>query len=373
MRVLMIVLLVAGCRSEPPPPPTANRAAAEWQLEALADIAPGGDSAFTRLVSLTADRDGNIYAADRGTGQVRVFDSLGAPVSVIGRRGRGPGEFREIYALAWAGDTLAVLDPGNQRVELLGRDGAWRGSRPGARVTGEGVRLYQRGPHAFYVPGFRPVGQGIQRLLLLSGPGETHDTIVVPAFPASASKAGGMRCSVAGGGIGWFGSPWDSEVLMAISPRDEVVMAQSADYRLEYFNRAGATQRIVMFGVVPVPIAEAEWDSVLARNSASREKVGARDCEPETLPRPAARPALRAIEFDDEGRLWVEAAMADGFNFHIYDSTSTQIANFRAPERDPAVPFVVRDGRLYLVVTGVSGHQAIRAYRLPAAARMAPD
>ena len=84
------VVLLAGCRGDQPPAPV-SRGAAEWRLEALADISPADDSAFTRLVSIAADRDGNIYAADRGTSQIRVFDSLGAPVSVIGRPGRGPG------------------------------------------------------------------------------------------------------------------------------------------------------------------------------------------------------------------------------------------------------------------------------------------
>ena len=128
-----------------------------------------------------------------------------------------------------------------------------------------------------------------------------------------------------------------------------------------------------MFGVVPVPITDAEWDSVAAANRATRERVRARNCEPDALPRPAARPALRAMEFDDEGRLWVEAAVANGFRFHVYDSASTQIANLPAPERDPDVPFVVRAGRLYLGVTGEAGEQGIRSYRIGAWPMLRPS
>jgi hypothetical protein len=78
---------------------------AEWRLEPVAEIAPAGESAFMRVVSLAVDGDGSIFAADRGAFQVRVFDSLGAPLRAIGRKGSGPGEFRDIYSLAWAGGT----------------------------------------------------------------------------------------------------------------------------------------------------------------------------------------------------------------------------------------------------------------------------
>ena len=55
--------------------------------------------------------DGSIVAADRATGEVRVYDETGGHLRSMGRMGEGPGEFDDPYQL-WvtAGDTLWVGD-----------------------------------------------------------------------------------------------------------------------------------------------------------------------------------------------------------------------------------------------------------------------
>lgn len=73
------------------------------------------DSALTAVPwGVAADpAAGRIYALDWTGERVAVFDREGAFVEWIGRRGDGPGEFRNPSALAVAGDgTLHVLDGG---------------------------------------------------------------------------------------------------------------------------------------------------------------------------------------------------------------------------------------------------------------------
>jgi len=66
--------------------------------------------------------------------EIRVFDSSGAFQRVVGRFGRGPGEFLHIWDLdATAGGTLSVLDIGNQRLTLFGPNFEEMGS---ARLIG---------------------------------------------------------------------------------------------------------------------------------------------------------------------------------------------------------------------------------------------
>ena len=50
-------------------------------------------------------------AADRATGEVRIYDETGGHLRLMGRKGEGPGEFDDLFQL-WvtAGDTLWVAD-----------------------------------------------------------------------------------------------------------------------------------------------------------------------------------------------------------------------------------------------------------------------
>lgn len=358
---LLFSILVVACRAGSPRASGTTTVPA-WGIEQVADIAPTDDP-LLRVVSLAADGDGNIYVADAGASAVRVFDSLGVPVRTVGRKGRGPGEFGELYSLAWAGDTLAALDPQNSRIELVSRSGEWVASWPAARRTGQGVRLYQSGSASFFMQGYRPAVKGTQRLFLRAGPATPADTIVPPPDPPKAPSATGVRCE-AKERVDRFGTPWDSRVIDAVSPDGGLVRVRSDDYRIIFFDRTGTPQRVTMYGAVPVPVADAEWDSVLTEYEAWRAKVKPVGCEPASLPRPPARPALRAIEFDDRGRMWTEAAVPGGFNFHVFDSAGGMLANMPAPARDPSVPFVVRRDRIYLVGLTEGGEQAVRAYRL---------
>ena len=42
--------------------------------------------------------------------RLRLYDSTGTLVSMIGKRGEGPGEFQHLGSVYWTADTLGVLD-----------------------------------------------------------------------------------------------------------------------------------------------------------------------------------------------------------------------------------------------------------------------
>ncbi|MGB5081664.1 MAG: 6-bladed beta-propeller [Burkholderiales bacterium] len=93
----------------------------------------GGPQWFDRLASVSADPRGDrIYAVDVGGVQsqqhrVRVFDAAsGEHLFDIGRRGKEPGEFNFPRDLAVGrGGELYVVDSGNFRVQVFGRDGKY--------------------------------------------------------------------------------------------------------------------------------------------------------------------------------------------------------------------------------------------------------
>lgn len=345
--------------------PMAAADSASAHLELVATIDPGEAEPFMNVSSLALDDDGTVYVLDQGARNIRVFDSTGTPVRTIGREGAGPGEFATPYSLAWTGDTLAVLDPGNGRLELLTRDGRHAATWRGSRITGRQVRLWQAGPSRFYLDSYRPTADGKLQMLYVSAAAEGgRDTLVIPEH-TDADAATAVTCKLKNGTITWFEVPYASRRMHAVSPEGHLVIARTGDYRFTWVDTAGKVRRMMAYGADTLRIPDAFWDSVRTEYSEWREKMAGAECDLGDLPRPARKDVLRAVDFDDQGRLWVEAATADGFRFDVWNSAAdTLVASVPSPDdRDPEVPFAVRDGRLALVAQGNEG-QVIRIYRM---------
>lgn len=98
----------------------------------LVDIGSGEDSLYELSTVMGAVRlsDGSIAVANMGSSNIRVYDPRGRFVRAIGRRGQGPGEFRQVMGLARRpGDTLVVVDS-REELEYFTADGRFvRGLR----------------------------------------------------------------------------------------------------------------------------------------------------------------------------------------------------------------------------------------------------
>ena len=67
-----------------------------------------------------------VYVLEASAMEVRVFDPSGRHVGSFGRRGSGPGEFKQPIALTWGpADQLWVVDPGNARYSVFDTSGAF--------------------------------------------------------------------------------------------------------------------------------------------------------------------------------------------------------------------------------------------------------
>lgn len=53
---------------------------------------------------------------------LRIYDSTGKRLAVVGRRGFGPGEFQELFPVGWKGDTIWVNDNSQRRITFIGPD-----------------------------------------------------------------------------------------------------------------------------------------------------------------------------------------------------------------------------------------------------------
>ena len=134
MRQLAIRLAVAaavlGCQPESQPETEsvgAEGAGAPPRLTVVEDVRIGSQSdpdiGFTRVGGVVVGPDRRMYVSERQDLQMRIYDAAGNLERVVGRRGRGPGEFQFLGHLGLLGDTVWVVDPSLRRITLLNRDG----------------------------------------------------------------------------------------------------------------------------------------------------------------------------------------------------------------------------------------------------------
>jgi hypothetical protein len=70
---------------------------------------------FSRIGSVAVDKEDQVYVFEQQDAQIRVYSPTGKLVRTIGRRGDGPGEFRQSARIGVKGDTIWA-------VEARGRD-----------------------------------------------------------------------------------------------------------------------------------------------------------------------------------------------------------------------------------------------------------
>ncbi len=94
----------------------------------LGGLAATEATSFVKEPNLTVDWQGNIYA--RTETEIRLFRSDGLPLTTLGGRGDGPGEFRSAFDHGLLGDTLWVIDPlfSPSRITLFLKDGTLLGT-----------------------------------------------------------------------------------------------------------------------------------------------------------------------------------------------------------------------------------------------------
>jgi hypothetical protein len=353
--VLDTVAGVPHVRKVGPAPP--------WRIDRAITLGEGAEG-LGRIVSVVADSAGVIYAADGSDQQIRVFGADGRPLRTMGRRGAGPGELRDVYSLAWVGDTLAALDPANARIALYTRDGRPAGTWHVQALSGDArvIRLYRAGPRQIFAMAVRPAAGGSDRVYVRYGPSGPADTLPGPPFDPR-NRGSAVACHRPDGGISFFDVPFAPSALTTIAPAGDFVRVWLADYRIAFLHAGGDTARVVERGRVPVPITEEEWRTATASYEEFLGRNVGASCEPRSLPRAVAKPALRHVLFDDDGRMWVEATTAAGWEWEVFDASGRLLGAMPAPTRDERIEPLVRNGRIYLVTADSLGEGRVEVHR----------
>jgi len=126
-------------------------------------------SHLNRLADLTSGNGDTLYVLDAGDNQVVAFDVYGTELFRFGRGGSGPGEFSRPRAIAFSGQSVFVGDYGLSRVEEFSSRGEYiRSIKMPAQPNG-GLVAYQ---------GRLYVGVQSQQSLVLRVPVEHPDEYV---------------------------------------------------------------------------------------------------------------------------------------------------------------------------------------------------
>jgi hypothetical protein len=344
------VALLASCSPHPN-----VRQEANWRLQQIATLAP--DSILTPA-SIQLLTDGSVRLADRRARRVWAFDSTGRFEAVIGREGAGPGEYREPYALASAGETLAVLDPRNARIGLFRRDGMWLGAWPAPPVTGgETIRLYRTGRAEFYA--YMSRGRGRTPAYLryrATGPADTLE-FDSPLQP-------GIRCTGSDQGLRYFPAPFAARSLAIPGPGRTLLTAVTDRYALAQVGPTGDTLRLFRRAAEPLAISDTEWETATAEHREYRRQDPGGTCDRPGFTRPGRRPIFRTAFWDDAGSLWVERYTRAGFAFDVFAASGEWRGSVESPARDPGTePSVVGD-RIALAGFSAESLPVVRIFRL---------
>lgn len=142
-----------------------------------------------RVVDAFRQQDGGIIVANGGTNEIRFYDANGDLARSVGGDGAGPGEFRLIRsAMRVAGDSIAVWDPGLNRLTILDPAGEVReiirlAGGLEVQLGGRSVPAFPTEMHALQ-DGTVITELGFPTQVLTRGPDGTirRDTFSLPVF-----------------------------------------------------------------------------------------------------------------------------------------------------------------------------------------------
>jgi len=327
---LLALSLIAGCGAERTPPSfatvrdsagitivenTTGRWDAEeaWRLSTDPVLTIGvadGPPNYTlyRVSGALRLATGEIVVANRGTHELRFYDTSGTFLRAVGGEGHGPGEYEGLSGVWRLGtDSLLARDLAFG-ASVLAMDGTFGRS---LRLEGTAIRgsPYLLGPFAdgSLFAQVRPIHRGDQ-----GSEGLRRDSFVYARYSATGDAADSLVSrpgdEISTSRLGttiMIGPPPFGRAAVTALDGDRWYYGSSDRYEIEVYSPDGRLLRLIRRAVENRPITN---DVVRA----FREEVAARESSDKDFMRfllelafPATMPAYDALLVDDERHLWV--------------------------------------------------------------------
>ena len=95
----------------------------DFHMEKLWEIREVGSEIFANIGEMEADDRETLYVVDRKNFKVFIIDKNGKLVSSFGRRGEGPGEFKQLGSCFLVNDQLVFPDRRSNKVHYFSKEG----------------------------------------------------------------------------------------------------------------------------------------------------------------------------------------------------------------------------------------------------------
>jgi hypothetical protein len=262
--------------------------------------------------------DGRVLVADGGTSELRYFDSSGTYLNTVGRYGGGPGEFYRIESVWFAGDSLVIFDPYQNRISVLSLSGEL-----GRTLT------IGRGPlsQPFSVWAFAD-GRILAGMLVIDGGaaglrrerirlvyrryapnGTALDSLGVfpqwEVYSESHSLGAGQSAAVA------TSAPFGRQSSTCVSG-DRLYYASSESYDMQVFDSAGRLERIIRRPVPNRPVTSRDVEAFKAEFLDGESPGSWRRRIVDELTFPETMPAYGPVVVDALGNAWVAEYSGEG-------------------------------------------------------------
>jgi len=334
----VLAIPMAGCGDSSDTVQT-DVAVTKWNgvVDLTIDSLNGKNQEFGFVSGIAVDKAGRVFVADGRFSSLAAFDSTGRALYTVGRQGAGPGEFNRPCCLAFDPQgALWLRDTGNGRFSrfLVGDTGAaFRGQlvMPSADVGSYASLTFDQAGRLVDV-GTMQAPRGSNDIVRFhvdsSGEVVRADTI---AAPPDDSLSG--RQIPRGNVTSYLYQPYGPAFLTAHAPGGGWARAVSSHDLVRWVVGGDTTHTVIVRRDVIGPALSArERAQADSQLTAEATRLGlAGSAVPFKVP--GAKPPIKHIFFDQQGRLWVQLSMADGEENRadLYDTSGHRIAMAQWP------------------------------------------
>jgi hypothetical protein len=302
-----------------------------WRFVEIARIEGTADTASPLIAAGNSALDplGRIVVVEESPSSIKIFERDGRLVRKFGREGGGPGEFRN-PAIAAFGPFIVADEPGLARLEVFDSTGKLLREFPAPCCYYYGIfaddsnRVIARTS-----PGSDSTKSGaFVRINVVSG---AADTIMLGKLGDES-----MWTLKAGDGAIRYGIPYSPHDVVGFTASGHVLHGWSSSYRWVEQSLSGDTLRVVTRDWTPVERPEAlrraQYDTMVKRASRQFGEAAVREAF-HYSDIPATAEAMRDIEGDPAGRIWVTVFTGDTLHreYDVFDANGVLQARAVAP------------------------------------------
>jgi hypothetical protein len=299
--------------------PGASRSGVSAALSPIVELGTGQGAAqeFSGIAGAVTLGDGRVVVANGATNELRIFSEAGEHLATVGRRGRGPGEFNDLWWIGAApGDTILAYDRQLRRLSVFAPSGEFvRSTRLDALLgwSGAVIGRFADGTlllvsSTFSLPRERPPGFGRDTVELSRYDPRTGQSASFGRLPLRETYASG-----AGAGMVVFGVPL-ARGLHVVVCDSTILTAFSDSARVRELASGGRPVREIRFPAQERAVSAAERErltraAIEGSSSGFRPRIAAAYESGAAIP--STRPAFDALAGDASGMLWVALSADD--------------------------------------------------------------